>query len=221
MVVDFQPAVSTLAAATNRVWRRLRKGNESMTKGRLEAFSDGVIAIIITIMVLELKVPHGADLSALRPVLPQFLTYTLSFIFLGIYWNNHHHMLHAADRVNGKILWANLHLLFWLSLIPVVTGWMGETRLAALPTAIYGVVLLLAAFAYLILEKALVAHHGPESRIAAAVGKDDTKERISTLLYVVAIPLAFVRPWIAAAIYGLVALMWLVPDRRIETMLER
>ena len=192
-----------------------------MTTSRLETFSDGVIAIIITIMVLELKVPHGNDLNAVRPLLAPLFTYVLSFIFLGIYWNNHHHMLHVAERVNGKILWANLHLLFWLSLIPVVTGWMGESRLAMWPTAIYGVVLLLAAFAYLILEKTLVTHHGPESRVATAMGIDDTKEKISTALYVVAIPLAFVHPWIAAAIYLLVALMWLVPDRRIEAMLER
>jgi uncharacterized membrane protein len=192
-----------------------------MTKGRLEAFSDGVIAIIITIMVLELKVPHGEDLSALRPLLPPFFTYVMSFTFLGIYWNNHHHMLHAAERVNGKILWANLHLLFWLSLIPVVTGWMGESGFAPWPTAIYGMVLLCGAFAYLILEKALVAHHGPESKIAAAVGRDDAKEKISTALYVTAIPLALFQPWIAAAIYFLVALMWFVPDRRIEALLDR
>ena len=190
-----------------------------MPKGRLEAFSDGVIAILITIMVLELKVPHGTDLEALRPLLPVFLTYVLSFIFLGIYWNNHHHLLHATDRINGKILWANLHLLFWLSLIPFVTGWMGENHFAPLPTAGYGVVLLLAAIAYTILQSAIVGLHGPNSRLASAVG-NDVKGKLSLALYVVAIPSAFVHQWIADALYVFVALIWLVPDRRIELRLS-
>jgi uncharacterized membrane protein len=190
-----------------------------MSKGRLEAFSDGVIAILITIMVLELKVPHGSDLEALRPLLPVFLTYVLSFVFLGIYWNNHHHMLHAARTINGKILWANLHLLFWLSIIPFVTGWMGENHFAPLPTAVYGVVLLLAAVAYTILQTLIVAHEGPNSRLAEALGPD-FKAKVSLLLYITAIPLAFVHEWISDGIYVLVALMWLVPDRRIETKLS-
>ncbi|MGH9465686.1 MAG: TMEM175 family protein [Thermoanaerobaculia bacterium] len=187
-----------------------------MTKGRLEAFSDGVVAILITILVLELKVPRGANLVALRPLLPVFLTYVLSFVFLGIYWNNHHHMLHAADRVNGKILWANLHLLFWLSLIPFTTGWMGENHAAPLPTAVYGVVLLLAAVAYTILQKTIVRHHGPDSRLAEAVG-GDLKGKLSLASYAAAIPLAFVDSWIAVGLYIFVALLWLVPDRRIES----
>ena len=191
-----------------------------MSKVRLEAFSDGVIAILMTIMVLELKVPHGADMAALRPLLPVFLTYVLSFVFLGIYWNNHHHMLQATERINGRILWANLHLLFWLSLVPFTTGWMGENHFAPLPTAIYGVVLLLAAVAYTILQAAIIAHHGPSSKLAAAVG-GDTKGRLSLALYAAAIPLAFVEEWISDAIYVFVALMWLVPDRRIESRLER
>jgi uncharacterized membrane protein len=161
-----------------------------MSKARLEAFSDGVIAILITIMVLELRVPHGADVGALAPLLPVFLTYVLSFVFLGIYWNNHHHMLHAAHRINGKILWANLHLLFWLSLIPFVTGWMGENHFAPVPTALYGVVLLFAALAYLILQTASVAAQGPDSRLKAA--RSDLKGKISPVLYLVAIPSAFV-----------------------------
>ena len=190
-----------------------------MSKGRLEAFSDGVIAILITIMVLELKVPHGADWEALRPLVPVSLTYVLSFVFLGIYWNNHHHMLQAAHRINGKILWANLHLLFWLSLVPFVTGWMGENHFAPLPTAVYGAVLLLAAIAYTILSRAIVAEHGPDSKLAVAVGKD-RKGHVSLALYTAAIPLAFVHQWIADAIYVFVALMWLVPDRRIESRLH-
>ena len=190
-----------------------------MSKGRLEAFSDGVIAILITIMVLELKVPHGTDLEALSPLLPVFLTYVLSFVFLGIYWNNHHHMLHAAERINGKILWANLHLLFWLSLIPFVTGWMGENHFAPLPTAVYGMVLLLAAVAYTILQTLIVAQQGPNSRLAAAVGTDK-KGKLSLLLYAVAIPSAFVHQWIADGLYVFVVLMWLVPDRRIESKLN-
>lgn len=189
-----------------------------MNKGRLEAFSDGVIAILITIMVLELKVPHGTDWEALRPLVPVFLTYVLSFIFLGIYWNNHHHMLQAADKINGKILWANLHLLFWLSLVPFVTGWMGENHFAPLPTAVYGAVLLFAAISYTILQGMIVAQQGPNSRLGAAVGKD-RKGKLSMLLYAAAILLAFVHQWIADGIYVLVALMWLIPDRRIEARL--
>jgi uncharacterized membrane protein len=190
-----------------------------MSKGRLEAFSDGVIAILITIMVLELHVPHGSDWEALRPLVPVFLTYVLSFVFLGIYWNNHHHLLHAADRINGTILWANLHLLFWLSLIPFVTGWMGENRFAPLPSAVYGGVLLLAGVAYLILQTAIIVDQGPRSKLAAAVGQD-VKGKLSAGLYAVAIPLAFFHPWIAQALYVLVALMWLIPDRRIELKLH-
>src|SRR6266542_4949681 len=186
-----------------------------MTPTRLEAFSDGVLAIIITIMVLELKVPHGADWAALRPLLPTFLAYVLSFVYLGIYWNNHHHMLHLTDRITGGILWANLHLLFWLSLFPFATGWMGENHFAALPTAAYGGVLLMAGIAYTILERAIIAHQGAHSKLGAAVGKE-VKAKVSTALYVAAIPLAFVHQLIADAIYVIVALMWLVPDRRIE-----
>lgn len=189
-----------------------------MSTGRLEAFSDGVIAILITILVLELKIPHGADLESLRLLLPVFLTYILSFVFLGIYWNNHHHMLHVTEKVNGKILWANLHLLFWLSLIPFVTGWMGENHFAPLPTAAYGVVLLMSAIAYTILQTLIMAQQGPDSVLAKAVG-DDKKGKLSMLLYVVAIPSAFVHQWIADVIYIFVALVWLIPDRRIESKL--
>jgi uncharacterized membrane protein len=190
-----------------------------MTKGRLEAFTDGVIAILITIMVLELKVPEGTDGGALRHLIPVFLTYVLSWIFLGIYWNNHHHLFHACDRINGKVLWANLHLLFWLSLVPFTTGWMGENHFAALPTAVYGFVLLMAAIAYTILQSLLVNAHGPHSRLAQALG-GDTKGKVSLALYLCAIPLAFVNEWIADAIYVAVALIWLVPDTRIETALK-
>ena len=190
-----------------------------MKKGRLEAFSDGVIAILITIMVLELKIPHGADLESLRPLLPVFLTYVLSFIYLGIYWNNHHHMLHATDRINGKILWANMNLLFWLSLVPFVTGWMGENHFAPLPTAVYGVVLLLAAVSYTILQTLIIAQQGEHSKLEEAVGKD-RKGKLSMLFYLAAIPLAFVNQWISDGLYVLVALMWLVPDRRIESKLD-
>ena len=190
-----------------------------MNKGRLEAFSDGVIAILITIMVLELKIPHGADLEALRPILPAFLTYVLSFIYLGIYWNNHHHMLQATGKINGKVLWANLHLLFWLSLVPFVTGWMGENHFAPLPTAIYGVVLLLAAIAYTILQTLIVAERGSNTKLEAAVGKD-MKGKLSMALYALAIPLAFVHQLISDGLYVLVALMWLIPDRRIESKLS-
>jgi uncharacterized membrane protein len=184
-----------------------------MSKGRLEAFSDGVFAVIITIMVLELKSPHGGDWQAFRPLLPVFLTYVLSYVFLGIYWNNHHHMMHAADRINGATMWANLHLLFWLSLVPFVTGWMGENHFSALPTAVYGGVLLLSGLAFLILERCLLTAGNP--RLAAAVGSD-IKGKISAVLYLTAIPLAFVNQLVADAIYVSVALMWLVPDRRIE-----
>jgi uncharacterized membrane protein len=188
-----------------------------MPKGRLEAFSDGVLAIIITIMVLELKVPHGGDLTALRPLLPVFLSYVLSFVYLGIYWNNHHHMLQVTKHVTGLILWANLHLLFWLSLFPFVTGWMGENHFAAIPTAIYGSVLLLAAVAYYLLQGAILRTEGPDSLLATAVGAD-FKGKVSPLCYAIAIPLAFVSSWIASGLYVAVALMWLVPDRRIERL---
>jgi uncharacterized membrane protein len=191
-----------------------------VTKGRLEAFSDGVIAILITIMVLELKIPHGAEWSSLGPSVPGFMTYVLSFAFLGIYWNNHHHMLHMADRVDGRILWANLHLLFWLSLVPFTTGWMGENHNAAVPTSAYGVVLLLAALAYTLLKEAIIAAQGPGSRLKAAVGSD-AKGRLSIVLYVAAIPSAFLSPWISDGLYVFVALMWLVPDRRIESRQDR
>jgi uncharacterized membrane protein len=191
-----------------------------MTKNRLEAFSDGVFAIIITILVLELKIPHGSDFTALRPLLPVFLTYILSFIYLAIYWNNHHHMLHTVHKVNGRILWANMHLLFWLSLIPFTTGWMGENHFASEPTAVYGFVLLMAAIAYTILQREIVLLHGPESFLAQAVGSD-RKAKISLLCYVAAIPLAFVEQWISDGLYIFVALMWLVPDKRIESRLDR
>ena len=190
-----------------------------MKKGRLEAFSDGVIAIIITIMVLELKIPHGADWEALRPIVPVFLTYVMSFVYLGIYWNNHHHMLYVTEHINGKILWANMHLLFWLSLIPFVTGWMGENHFAALPTAVYGGVLLAAAIAYYILQQLIIAQQGPNSRLKAAVGRD-IKGKISPIIYTVAIALAFVNQWFSDALYVLVALMWLIPDKRIEAKLN-
>jgi uncharacterized membrane protein len=190
-----------------------------MTKGRLEAFSDGVIAIVITIMVLGLRVPSGADWQALRPLVPEFLAYILSFVIVGIYWNNHHHMVHAAGSINGTVLWANLHLLFWLSLVPFVTGWMGENHFLALPTAVYGVVLLLSAVAYLILQNALIACQGPDSPLAKAV-KRDVKGKLSLAMYLAAVPLAFVDTRIADALYVGVALMWLVPDRRIEAILH-
>ena len=189
-----------------------------MSRGRLEAFSDAVIAILMTIMVLDLKVPHGTSWHSLNEVAPVFLAYVLSFVILGIYWNNHHHLLAAAERVNGRILWANLHLLFWLSLFPFMTAWLGENHVAAVPAALYGVVLLLAAIAYYILKTAIVAEHGPDSRLARALG-DDFKGKISPILYAVAIPLAYVSSWISIGIYAFVALVWLVPDRRIETAL--
>jgi uncharacterized membrane protein len=189
-----------------------------MGKGRLEAFSDGVMAIIITIMVLELKVPHGADFAALRPLIPVFLSYVLSFVFLGIYWNNHHHLLQAARQVNGRILWANMHLLFWLSLIPFVTAWMGENHFAATPVALYGVVMLFSAIAYTILAVSLIAHHGQDSPLAIAMGRD-YKGKISLMLYTLAIPLAFVSSWLACGMYATVSIMWLIPDKRIEKTL--
>ena len=186
-----------------------------MGKDRLLAFSDGVLAIIITIMVLELKVPHGSDISALSKLLPVFLSYVLSFIYVAIYWNNHHHLMHTVTHVNGSILWANTHLLFWLSLIPFATGWMGENHFAKLPTALYGVALLMPAIAYYILQSLIVRQQGAGSVLAKALGRD-VKGKISPLIYVAAIPLAFVSPWIATALYVLVALIWLVPDSRIE-----
>ena len=186
-----------------------------MSKGRLEAFSDGVIAILITIMVLELRPPHGADLGVLREVVPSFLSYLLSFVFLGIYWSNHHHMLNATDRVNGAVLWANLHLLFWLSLVPFGTAWLGQTSSAPLPTALYGVLLTCAALSYTILQTTIIRQQGPESRLAAAVGRD-RKGKLSLLVYLSAIPLAFVKPAISDVLYAVVAAVWLVPDRRIE-----
>ncbi|MEO8877491.1 MAG: TMEM175 family protein [Polyangiaceae bacterium] len=186
-----------------------------MTTSRLEAFSDGVIAILITIMVLELKVPHGTDLAALAPLGPVFFAYVLSFIYLGIYWNNHHHMLQVTDRVNGKILWANLHLLFWLSLIPFVSGWTGENHRASLPTAIYGAVLLLSGIAYTLLARSIMTDQGEGSKLKAAIG-NDKKGIVSMFCYAASIPLAFIHPWIADAIFVGVAGMWLVPDPRIE-----
>ncbi len=186
-----------------------------MTKGRLEAFSDGVIAILITIMVLELKVPHKENLEALVPLIPVFLSYVLSFVYLGIYWNNHHHLLQAVGRVNGYTLWANLHLLFWLSLVPFTTGWMGENHFAALPVALYGIVLLLAALAYYVLCRVLIAYHGQDSTLAIAIG-NDFKGKVSLVIYAIAIAISFFVPLLACALYILVAIMWLIPDRRIE-----
>jgi uncharacterized membrane protein len=191
-----------------------------MKTTRLEAFSDGVLAIIITIMVLELKVPHAVELAALKPVLPVLLSYVLSFIYLGIYWNNHHHLFQATEEVSGGILWANLHLLFWLSLFPFTTAWMGENHLAAIPTAIYGFVLLMAAIAYYVLQRTIIAKEGRESLLAQAVGKD-WKGKLSPLFYLAAIPLAFVSPWIAGGLYVFAALLWLIPDPRIERELEK
>lgn len=191
-----------------------------MSKGRLEAFSDGVIAIIITIMVLELKATHGTDVAALRPLIPVFLSYVLSFIFVAIYWNNHHHLFQVVRHINGRILWANIHLLFWLSLVPFVTASMGENRFAPLPVALYGLVLLLAACAYFILTRALLAHPGNESLLAKALGRD-VKGKVSVVIYGLAVALAFVQSWIACALYVVVALMWLIPDRRIEKVIAR
>jgi uncharacterized membrane protein len=189
-----------------------------MSKGRLEAFSDGVMAIIITIMVLEMEAPDEAEVAALRPLIPVFLSYVLSFVFVGIYWNNHHHLLQAVRRVNGPILWANLHLLFWLSLVPFVTSWMGANDFATWPVALYGVVMWLAGFAYFILTRALITSHGQDSVLAAALGRD-FKAKASLVSYTTAIPLAFVNSWLAFAVYVLVAVMWFIPDRRIEKAL--
>jgi len=191
-----------------------------MTKTRMEAFSDGVLAIIITIMVLELQAPHSAEWAALKPLVPKFLSYALSFVFLGIYWSNHHHLLQAVRHVDGRVLWANLHLLFWLSLTPFVTAWMGENHFAPWPVATYGIVLVLAAIAYFILTRALIARHGPDSTLAVAVGAD-FKGKVSVLIYLAAIPLAFVSSWASCGLYVLVAIMWLVPDRRIERTLAQ
>jgi TMEM175 potassium channel family protein len=190
-----------------------------MNKGRLEAFSDGVIAVIITIMVLELKVPHDADPAALLPLVPIFLSYVLSFVYVGIYWSNHHHMFHAVHQVNGATLWANLHLLFWLSLVPFVTGWMNESHFGALQVAAYGAVLLCAGCAYTILTLVLVAKHGKDSPLARALGRD-FKGKISIVIYVIAIAIAFVQPWIACGLYALVAAIWLCPDQRFERLFE-
>ncbi|MEI6534902.1 MAG: TMEM175 family protein [Verrucomicrobiaceae bacterium] len=191
-----------------------------MEKNRLEAFSDGVLAIIITIMVLELKVPHETELEGLKPLLPVFLSYVLSFLYVGIYWNNHHHMFHSTKHVSGGILWANLHLLFWLSLFPFSTGWMGENHLAPVPTAVYGFVLLMAGIAYYILQRTIIAQQGHGSLLSAAIGKD-WKGKLSPVIYLTAIPLSFVSPWIASALYVFVAMMWLVPDRRIERVMVK
>jgi uncharacterized membrane protein len=189
-----------------------------MTKGRLEAFTDGVIAIIITILVLEFRPPHGDDLAALKPLIPTALSYVLSFVFVAIYWNNHHHLLHAARHVDGRVLWANIHLLFWLSLTPFATAWMGDSHFATLPVAVYGVVLFMQAVAFTILVRSLIARHGPQSTIARAIGSD-RKGRLSLALYASAVPLAFANRWVAFAIYVMVALIWLVPDKRIERVL--
>ena len=191
-----------------------------MGKGRLEAFSDGVIAIIITIMVLEMKVPHGESLESLLPLVPVFLSYVLSFVYVGIYWNNHHHMLHACRKISGSVLWANLHLLFWLSLFPFATGWMGENHFSSIPSALYGVVLVMAAVAYLVLQQTIIAAEGPASVLKSAVG-GDWKGKLSPLVYVVAIASTFWVQWLAQALYVLVALVWLVPDRRIEHALQQ
>jgi uncharacterized membrane protein len=189
-----------------------------MKTGRLEAFSDGVFAVIITIMVLEMKAPHAVDFAALKPLLPHFLSYVLSFIYVGIYWNNHHHLFQAAKQVSGGILWANLHLLFWLSLLPFTTDWMGENQIAATPTAVYGLILLLAAIAYYVLQRAVIAKQGRESILAVAIGKD-WKGKLSPILYFVAIPIAFIKPWLSCMLYFVAAILWLIPDRRIERAL--
>lgn len=191
-----------------------------MEKNRLEAFSDGVLAIVITIMVLEMKVPHVTSFEGLKPLLPVFLSYVLSFIYVGIYWNNHHHMFHVTRHVNGGILWANLHLLFWLSLLPFGSGWMGENHFTAAPTALYGFILMMAATAYFILQGRIIRDQGDGSLLATAVGRD-RKGKLSVVFYLIAIPLAFVTPWISNGIYALVAIMWLIPDRRIERVLSR
>ena len=190
-----------------------------MNKGRMEAFSDGVLAIIITIMVLEIKVPHGDDFKDLIPLIPIFLSYILSFVYLGIYWNNHHHMMQAVKKVSGRVLWANLHLLFWLSLIPFVTGWIGENSFAQKPMALYGFILLMAAIAYYILQFQLIKSHGPDSVLAKAVGKD-IKGKLSPILYIVGIVFSWINTWISGAIFILVAFIWLIPDKRIEKTIE-
>jgi uncharacterized membrane protein len=190
-----------------------------MDKNRLEAFSDGVLAIIITIMVLEMKVPHGSDIVSLKPVLPVLLSYVLSFVYLGIYWNNHHHLLKAVHKVNGAMMWANLHLLFWLSLFPFATGWMGENHFTPVPSALYGAVLLMAAIAYYILQTIIIAHQGRDSKLGSAIGSD-YKGKLSPVLYVAGIGASFFRPWLAGCIYVSVALMWFIPDRRIETVVD-
>jgi uncharacterized membrane protein len=191
-----------------------------MTKDRMEAFSDGVLAVIITVMVLEMTPPHGIHLVDLRPLVPVFFSYVLSYLYIGIYWNNHHHLLHAARHVTGRILWANLHLLFWLSLTPFATAWMGENHLAPWPVALYGVLLLFAGIAYFLLSRTLIAHHGKDSTLALSIGSD-RKSRVSLGVYAVAVPFAFVQPWISCACYFLVAFMWLVPDPRIEKTLHK
>lgn len=207
-------------STTCKLWQPIRlKMIRVMGKNRLEAFSDGVLAIVITIMVLELKVPHGESLSTLKPLLPVFLSYVLSFVYIGIYWNNHHHTLHTIDRVSGGILWANLHLLFWLSLLPFVTGWMGENHFGALPTALYGGVLLMAAIAYWILVRAIIHAEGSDSLLARAIGKDK-KGNLSVVIYAFAIPLAYYSQWIAQLLYVAVALMWIIPDSRIEKVMH-
>ncbi len=190
-----------------------------MGKGRIEAFSDGVLAIIITIMVLELRVPHGSDIETLKPLIPVILSYLMSFIYIGIYWNNHHHMFHIVKQVTGPILWANLHLLFWLSLVPFITGWMGENHFSALPVAMYGFVLLMAGFAYYILSHLLIKVHGEGSLIAIALG-EDMKGKISLVAYLIAVPTAFIDPRISMAIYILVAILWFIPDTRMENVLK-
>jgi len=195
------------------------RGAAGMPKARLEAFSDGVIAVIITIMVLEMKVPHGADFASLLPLWPVFLAYVLSYVYVGIYWNNHHHLMHAVQHINGSILWSNLHLLFWLSLVPFVTGWMSENHFAPLPVALYGVVLLFSGLAFVLLTQCLVTIHGEDSQIARSL-RGDLKGKLSVATYVVAIPLAFVRWWAALALYALVAAAWFIPDRRIERRSE-
>jgi uncharacterized membrane protein len=205
---------------TPHVERRNGKVTTQMTKGRMEAFSDGVFAVIITIMVLELKSPQGASLAALKPFIPGFLSYVLSFIYVGIYWNNHHHLLQAVRFVGGGVLWANLHLLFWLSLTPFATAWVGSNPLSPWPVAFYGSILLFASIAYFILTKALIAHQGAGSILATSIGSD-RKGALSTTLYIVAIPFAFIRPWVASACYAAVAVMWLIPDPRIERTLAK
>ena len=213
-------AVAKIFANDNRNLRPARViHSTNMGKARLEAFSDGVIAILITIMVLELRIPHGQTIEALRPVVPILLSYVLSFVYLGIYWNNHHHMLHAVREVTGAILWANLHLLFWLSLVPFVTGWMGSNPFAPGPCALYGAVILMAAIAYFVLQQVIIASQGPGSLLKKAVGRD-WKGKVSPAMYAVAIPAAFASAWISLGLYVAVALIWLVPDRRIENVLS-